>query len=128
MALKGELDIVDRCPDCGGMMPVQVCLSGAGYYIGQQCDQCGSWSRLSARYYGTRKEAQDALDHNTYPKRDVVTGKVAQDIHGSFEDCSPGIYIGNDLVESIISEYLHKTVRVTIEEIEPSPIGAPYET
>lgn len=59
----------------------------------------------------------------------TITGKVAYDVFGSFEDCSPGLYVGNDNVESVLDEYVGKTVKVTIEEVEArrttsSPSGA----
>lgn len=71
MALEGEINAVERCPDCGGPMPIQVCLSGAGYYIGQWCDQCGPYNRLSYYYYPTREYAQRALIDNTWKRRDT---------------------------------------------------------
>ena len=43
-------------------LPVQVCNSAAGYFIGQ-VEPCGvPFSRLSDRYYKTHKEAEAALD------------------------------------------------------------------
>ncbi len=46
----------------------------------------------------------------------VITGKVAYDIFGSFKDCSPGLYIGTDKVESIFDKFKGKSIKVTIEE------------
>ena len=71
MALPGEIDIVSVCPDCGKKMPVKVCHSGAGYYIGQSCNQCGPYNRLSLYYYRTPDEAQKVLNNGTYEKRDT---------------------------------------------------------
>jgi hypothetical protein len=43
-------------------LPVQVCMSAAGYYIGQ-LEPCGApFSRLSG-YFKTRAEAEKALDN-----------------------------------------------------------------
>ncbi len=70
MAIPGELDTHKNCPDCGSPMPIEVLMSGAGYYIGQSCKQCGPWCRLS-HYYRTRDEAQHALDTNTIKMRDT---------------------------------------------------------
>lgn len=50
-------------------------------------------------------------------KKLIITGKVDRDIFGSYEDCSPGLYIGPDYLESCFNLYLGKTVKVTIEEI-----------
>ena len=42
-------------------LPVKVCMSAAGYYIGQ-LEPCGApYSRLSDGYYRTRDEAEKAL-------------------------------------------------------------------
>ena len=71
MALEGELDIVKVCPDCGLEMPVKVCSSGAGYYIGQFCNQCGPWNRLSLKYYKTWTEADTLLKSGEWQKRDT---------------------------------------------------------
>jgi hypothetical protein len=48
----------------------------------------------------------------------VVTGKVARDIHGHWEDCSPGWYVGDDKIETIFSQFYRKNIKVTIEEVE----------
>ena len=47
------------CSDCGIMPRLQVCRSGAGYYIGTYCD-CGPYSRESG-YYATRELAEQAF-------------------------------------------------------------------
>lgn len=41
-------------------LPFEVCLSGAGYYIGTQCPAHGPCSRES-HYYATYEQAQAAL-------------------------------------------------------------------
>ena len=71
MALEGELNIEKVCSDCGRDTPVKVCMSGAGYYIGQVCDYCGPISRLSYDYYRTSEEAQKLLDNDTWRRRDT---------------------------------------------------------
>lgn len=58
-----------NCPDCETPMPVQVCQSAAGYYIGRWCDYCGPWERLSMSYWPTRDEAQRALDEGGWGDR-----------------------------------------------------------
>lgn len=42
-------------------IPVVVCMSNAGYYIGQMDDGV-PYTRLSREYWPTREEAQAALD------------------------------------------------------------------
>jgi hypothetical protein len=49
----------------------------------------------------------------------VIDGKVASDIYGSWEDCDPGLYLGDTRVETIFNRYHKKTIRVTIEVIDP---------
>ena len=70
MALDGELGVAEMCPDCGTLLPVVVCRSGAGYYIGQHCSQCGPYNRLSY-YYPTRADAAKALKNNSWARRDT---------------------------------------------------------
>jgi hypothetical protein len=70
MAFPGEIKVIKKCPDCGEKMPVKVCLSGAGYYIGQWCNQCGPFNRLSVDYYGTKQLAQESLDSGKWRRRD----------------------------------------------------------
>ena len=53
----------DTCSDCGVTVRLQVCQSGAGYYIGTMCD-CGPYSRESG-YYPTCKAARNALENGT---------------------------------------------------------------
>jgi len=71
MALEGELDIAKVCPDCGRDMPVKVCVSAAGYYIGQYCTMCGPYNRLSYDYYRTSDEAQELLNTGKWKPRDT---------------------------------------------------------
>ena len=50
---------------------------------------------------------------------ETIIGKVVRDKYGSWEDCSPGLYLGDDRVETIFSgDYMGKTIRVTIEVVE----------
>lgn len=49
----------------------------------------------------------------------TITGKVDRDIYGSFEDYSPGLYIGDDKIDAMLNPYLGKNVKITIQEIEP---------
>ncbi len=46
-----------------------------------------------------------------------MTGKVEWDIYGSWSDCSPGLYVGQDKVESVIDQLRGKNVKITIEEL-----------
>jgi hypothetical protein len=50
-----------RCPDCGADMPLQVCSSNAGYYVGRVCDNCGPFSRNGG--YHKRYSAADRELH-----------------------------------------------------------------
>ena len=52
------------CEECGKTLIPQVLHSGAGYYIGTWCN-CGPYSRESG-YYGTRIEAQEALNSGLF--------------------------------------------------------------
>ena len=52
--------------------------------------------------------------------RETYKGQIRRDVFGSWDDCSPGLYIDHDMVESIFNNFTGKTVRVTIEVIEPS--------
>jgi hypothetical protein len=47
------------CSDCNSAVPLTVCHSGGGWYIGSTCD-CGPYSRESD-YYPTAKAAEAEL-------------------------------------------------------------------
>lgn len=51
----------------------------------------------------------------------VVEGKLEYDsmIFGECDYCGPDLCIDSDQIESLFSDYRGKTIRVTIEEIEP---------
>ena len=51
----------------------------------------------------------------------IVEGLVARDIFGSWDDCSPGLYVDSDTVETLFSGYEGKRVRITIEEVDLRP-------
>ena len=63
MALKGELKGLGaiECNMCGEELPLQVCHSNAGYYLGHQCPNCGPYSRETG-YFKTREEAKSELN------------------------------------------------------------------
>ena len=46
-------------------MPLKVCQSAAGYYIGRMCPDCGPYSRDSD-YYETYEKAEYALNTKNY--------------------------------------------------------------
>jgi hypothetical protein len=48
------------CDEKGENIPVKVCRSAAGFYIGQFCDGCGPYSRLTG-YFGSREVAEEIL-------------------------------------------------------------------
>lgn len=54
-----------HCPDCDSPLPIQVCMSQAGYYLGRFCPECGPYSRNSG-YYPSRESAQKALECGQY--------------------------------------------------------------
>jgi hypothetical protein len=49
---------------------------------------------------------------------EVISGKVEQDICGSWSDFDPRLYLGFDVVETIFTKYRGKIIKATIEEIE----------
>jgi len=49
-----------KCEDCDSDLPLQVLHSGAGYYIGRHCPQCGPYSRETG-YYKYRDIAEYTL-------------------------------------------------------------------
>lgn len=55
----------DYCKEHNVRMPHSVCISGAGYYIGTTCPECGPYDRCSG-YFRTREQAQEALDNESY--------------------------------------------------------------
>jgi hypothetical protein len=57
----------------------------------------------------------------------IVEGEVVRDRFGSWSDCSPGLYIDTDMVESIFNAYKGKRIRVTIEVVGDTLPGD-YET
>jgi hypothetical protein len=66
MALPGEIGHGNtNCMDCGEFLPLKVCMSAAGYYVGTWCDNCGPYSRESG-YYRTEELAQAALDSGEF--------------------------------------------------------------
>lgn len=55
---------------------------------------------------------------------ETIIGKVVRDKYGSWEDCSPGLYLGDDFVETLFSNYIGKTIRVTVEVVESEETNA----
>jgi len=78
MALEGELLGLNgaACAECGRALSLQVCESGAGFYLGYFCGRCGPMSRETG-YYPTREIAEAnlakdipdiCLDNDTMPR------------------------------------------------------------
>jgi ribosomal protein L44E len=60
------------CSECKNKVsPLKVCHSGAGYYIGTICSECGPYTRESVEYYHTEEAAQFALDNKLWTPRDT---------------------------------------------------------
>ena len=62
MAVDGELIGLGSitCEDCDTELPLQVCHSNAGYYLGHYCPKCGPYSR-ETDYFPTREKAETEL-------------------------------------------------------------------
>lgn len=54
-----------RCPECNSELPIKVCFSQAGYYIGRFCPECGPYSRNSG-YYPSKDAVQKAIEGGQY--------------------------------------------------------------
>jgi len=48
------------CVECNATLPLKVCQSYAGYYLGYWCNECGPYSRASG-YFQTSQQAEEAL-------------------------------------------------------------------
>ena len=62
MALPGEIlgaKLHAQC-DCGEIIPLGLCRSVPGFYLGYVCPKCGPYSRETA-YYSTERQIQNAL-------------------------------------------------------------------
>jgi hypothetical protein len=51
----------ERCLECGAELPIALCQSAAGYYIGTICGKCGPHSRFSG-YTRNHAEAEATLN------------------------------------------------------------------
>lgn len=73
MTLPGETVGTEdeiRCSMCKVVLPLKVCSSNAGYYIGYSCITCGPYSRETV-YFADRPSAEAAL-------KEMESGKGAQ--------------------------------------------------
>lgn len=63
MAFEGELNGTEgtTCMDCGAKLPLKICMSAAGYYLGYECLCCGPYSRESG-YFRSREDAEKELE------------------------------------------------------------------
>jgi len=46
---------------------------------------------------------------------EIIEGEIKRDVFGSWEDCSPGLYIDMDRIETIFSKYIGKKITVRIQ-------------
>ena len=84
-ALHGEISGGKEeitCSECGRKLPLQVCKSGAGYYYGYACPNCGPYGRESG-YFGSKEEAEAAM-HMKVDMRD--TGYHPEDPYESVNE------------------------------------------
>lgn len=58
--LEWEFANTEKCTDCQTDIPIKVCESGAGWYIGRECPKDGPYSRLS-NYMGSEQVAKNLL-------------------------------------------------------------------
>ena len=57
----------DICVECRVFLPVSVCQSAAGHYIGTVCENCGPYDRKSM--YGKEEEVENWLRTACWPIR-----------------------------------------------------------
>lgn len=55
------------CYDCGQVMKLKPCRSGAGWYAGFTCPRCGSPHDRVSGYFKTDDEAQAWIDKHGLP-------------------------------------------------------------
>ena len=60
------------CTNCHSELPLRVCRSAAGYYVGRFCDNCGPHGRDSG-YFADEVEATDASEEGSDPHRLVAS-------------------------------------------------------
>lgn len=48
----------------------------------------------------------------------TLSGSIRRDVFGSWSDCDPGLYIGNEMIESVFREYMGRRIKITIEEVD----------
>ena len=67
MVLPGECieSTQTVCAECGRELPIKVCRSVAGFYIGFFCPHCGPYSRESG-YFPSHEDAEQALNSGKY--------------------------------------------------------------
>ena len=53
----------------------------------------------------------------------IITGKIERDIHGTWEDCSPGLYIDTRHIESILGPHVGKSIRIVIGETDENEVA-----
>ena len=63
-----------RCSECKTLLPLQVCHSNAGYYLGYLCNTCGPESRETG-YFSTRLLAERALKNPGFFRRTELLNK-----------------------------------------------------
>ena len=63
MALPGEITGGKhsiQCSECSTLLPLEVCKSAAGYYLGYMCPECGPYGRETG-YFPTKEAAEAYL-------------------------------------------------------------------
>ena len=64
MVLPGETTggaLSTKCSECGRDLPLKVCSSGAGHYLGYFCPECGPYSRESGYMSAEQAEIELAI-------------------------------------------------------------------
>lgn len=120
-ALPGEIhggkDEI-TCEDCGAKLPLKVLQSGAGYYYGYWCPQCGPYARESG-YFGSKEEAQAAMHmkadlrdtkyHGNESKvREFREQKRDADDRLEYFKCDCGEWLYTDRVHDVFCEKCHR--------------------
>lgn len=120
-----------RCTDCKTKLPLQVCKSEAGFYVGRICPECGPYSNEGWGYYKESVMADKELESMEGKTRSIeleLNQQKFNNKHNLSIDQQVSDRIENLEKRLVLSDTLYEAQGLVLKSLEAKLLNAERES